>query len=298
MSASAPSPHGFVVTKGRSGRGYRPEQVEERAAQLSQSRDDAWERAARLTVLHKQMEAEAERLRTVVAQLAPQTYDTLGKRAQYLLELTEEEARAVRHTAQTEAQALTEAARAAGREVRESARAYADEVRGEAEERARRRETAGRAAADELRVAARQDVKEMRGEALAALREMRQRCEGVLADQAKEHAERAEAFERETAEREAAVDAWEAAGVTAAEERLSEAKRAFAEAREAARHGQEDAEATAAELLAQARAKEERVSRDTERVLREHGEAWDEVRAHMDHVRSSLAALTGRAPAE
>ncbi|MEU1024647.1 hypothetical protein ABZ366_21625, partial [Streptomyces sp. NPDC005904] len=71
-----------------------------------------------------------------------------------------------------------------------------------------------------------------------------------------------------------------------------------AETEEAARHGEEDAQARGAEIVAQARLREERIIRETERVLREHGERWDEVRAHMDHVRSSLAALTGRAPAE
>ncbi|MDH6498702.1 hypothetical protein M2156_004921 [Streptomyces sp. SAI-149] len=33
-------------------------------------------------------------------------------------------------------------------------------------------------------------------------------------------------------------------------------------------------------------------------MLREHGERWDEVQAQMDHVRSSLTALTGRAATE
>ncbi|WP_372343818.1 hypothetical protein [Streptomyces sp. KL116D] len=127
---------------------------------------------------------------------------------------------------------------------------------------------------------------------------MRRRCEGVLADQAKEHAERFDAFEREAAERAAAAEEREAAAVAAAEARLSEAKRAFAEAEEAARHGQEDADATAAELLAQARARDERVARRRSGCCGSTGRRWDEVRAHMDHVRSSLAALTGRAAAE
>ncbi|NEC65517.1 cellulose-binding protein, partial [Streptomyces sp. SID9727] len=72
------------------------------------------------------------------------------------------------------------------------------------------------------------------------------------------------------------------------------ARRARAEAEEAARHGQEDAEARAAELIARARVREERVVRETERVLRVHEEGREEVQAHMAHVRSSLAALTGR----
>lgn len=43
--------------------------------------------------------------------------------------------------------------------------------------------------------------------------------------------------------------------------------------------------------------KAERVERETERILREHEEGRDEIHAHMDHIRDSLAALTGRAGA-
>ncbi|MBK3647358.1 cellulose-binding protein, partial [Streptomyces sp. MBT33] len=55
----------------------------------------------------------------------------------------------------------------------------------------------------------------------------------------------------------------------------------------------EEARARAAEILAEARLQEERIARETERVLREHGERWDDVQAQMDFVRSSLTALTG-----
>ncbi|MGW6533759.1 cellulose-binding protein [Streptomyces venezuelae] len=294
-SGASSSPYGFVTVRGR---GYRPEQVEAYAAGLSQDRDGAWERAARLTVLAKDMEVEAEHLRDVVSRLAPQTYETLGERARQILALAEAEAAAVRESAAAEAQAATEDAEAGARELRESARAHAERVGADAEDRAGRRLQADRATADEIRISARQDVKAWRGEALAALREMRQRCEGLLAEQEKEQGERWEAAEREAAEREAASDAHYAERVAAAETRLSEAERAFAEAEESARHGQEDAEARGAEIVAEAVLCEERVTRETERILREHGERWDEVRAHMDHVRSSLATLTGRAPAE
>ncbi|MFD0418736.1 cellulose-binding protein [Streptomyces sp. NPDC127108] len=289
------SPHGFVAVRGR---GYRPGQVEVYADALSQDRDAAWERAARLTVLAKDMGAEAARMREVVARLAPQTYEALGQRAQYLLALTVEEAAAVRDAAAAAARATAEATAAGAAALAGAARAYADSVCGEAEERARRRLLADGATADEVRVAARTDVKQWRGEALAALRDMRQRTSGLLADLEKEHAERWEAAEREIAEREAEAEAHEASLVAAAEARLAEAERARAQADEAARHGQEDAEARAADVLARARMREERLGRETERVLREHGERWDEVRAHMDHVRSSLSALTGRGAQE
>ena len=116
----------------------------------------------------------------------------------------------------------------------------------------------------------------------------------MLANQEQEHTERWKAAERELAEAEAAQAAHHDALTEQAENRLAEARRALAEAEEAARHGQEDAEARAAELIAAARVREERVVRETERILREHEEGREEVQAHMAHVRNSLAALTGR----
>ena len=73
---TASSPYAAVATAAEEADAY--------VAALSQDRDDAWERAARLTVLAKEMEAEAAGLREVVSALAPQTYETLGSRAQYL----------------------------------------------------------------------------------------------------------------------------------------------------------------------------------------------------------------------
>ncbi|MFE0516507.1 hypothetical protein ACFW2E_43275, partial [Streptomyces sp. NPDC058964] len=90
------SPHGFETVRGR---GYRPEQVDAYAAALSRDRDAAWERAARLTVLAREMEAEAERLRETVAKLAPQTYEALGERARRVFQLVLEEAAETRESA-------------------------------------------------------------------------------------------------------------------------------------------------------------------------------------------------------
>jgi hypothetical protein len=295
MSSAPMSPHGFVAVRGR---GYRPEQVDGYAAALSRDRDAAWERAARLTVLAKDMEAEAERLREAVTRLAPQTYEELGERARRIFQLGEEEAEALRADARREGRSEVEEAEAAGREVREAAQAYADELRGEAEEWALQRLLGARAEADEVRVSARRDVKENRGQVLAVLREVRGRTEVLASEQEAEHTERWAEFERVAAERRAALEAHHLERAARAEESLALATRALAEVKESDRHRQEDAAARAAELLAEARLLEERIARETERVLREHGERWDDVRAHMDHVRSSLTSLTGRAPAE
>ncbi|MGG8406125.1 cellulose-binding protein, partial [Streptomyces sp. 12297] len=105
MSAAV-SPQGFVTVRGR---GYRPQEVDRRVAALSASRDEAWERAARLTVLAKRMEAEAAGLREAVAQLAPQTYDLLSERARRILGLAQEEAEELAFEARGDAAAALSA---------------------------------------------------------------------------------------------------------------------------------------------------------------------------------------------
>ncbi|MEV4049412.1 cellulose-binding protein, partial [Streptomyces sp. NPDC049744] len=158
MSGASASPHGFVTVRGRE-RGYRPEQVEAYAAALSEERDAAWERAARLTVLAREMEEDLGDLEEVVAHLAPQDYEVLGERARDLFRLGEEEAEAVRERARRAAEGLVVEARAYAAGVREAARAQADAVRAEADERAGQRLLAARAEADEARIEARREVK-------------------------------------------------------------------------------------------------------------------------------------------
>ncbi|MFJ4621402.1 cellulose-binding protein [Streptomyces sp. NPDC088812] len=291
MSSAKVSTPGFVTVLGR---GYRPKEVDTYTAALSAERDAAWERVARLTVLVKEMTVEVERLRETVPQLAPQTYDSLGERARRLFQLVQEEASGVREQARREAAEQVAQAEARAAAVRRSAREEAEELRTEAKEQARLRLIAARAEAHGIRVAARKKVKEFRGEALTGLRDVRQRTAGLLVEPKMAHAERMEAVEREEAERAAAFDAQHARSVARAEEALAEAEREFAEAEEASRRRQEEARARAAEILAEARVRKDRIARETERVLREHGERWDHVQAHMDSVRNNLSALTGR----
>ncbi|MFE0513116.1 hypothetical protein [Streptomyces sp. NPDC058964] len=104
--------------------------------------------------------------------------------------------------------------------------------------------------------------------------------------------------EREAVEQGAVFDARQAELVARAEAALYEATREVGEAEEAARRCQEEASERAAGILAEAEVRADRIARETERVLREHGERWDDVRAHMDHMRNSLTSLTGRAALE
>ncbi|MFJ5226950.1 cellulose-binding protein [Streptomyces sp. NPDC088400] len=295
MGAEPLSAHGFVSVRGR---GYRPEQVDLRVSVLCRQRDDLWERAARLTVLAKQMEGEAERLRERVAALVPQTYATLGPRAQRILAITVEEDEAVRAGARAECQALLDAAEATARRVHEAAVEQADAVRAEAEAHAQEVLDAARGVAEEQRIEARRGIKERRGEELVVLKEVRRRTQDVIDDLEQEQAERLAVMNREFADREAALEVEQAELAAYAEARLVDAQRVFSEAGERARRCQEDAQAKAAELGAQARARAEGMARETERVLGEHAEAREEMQAHMTRVQNSLVALTGRAAAE
>ncbi|MDX3645002.1 cellulose-binding protein [Streptomyces sp. MB09-02B] len=290
MSSAPTAPHDFEFDVVR--RGYRPDEVDAHAAALSRDRDAAWERAARLTVLAREMGTDLDLLRETVAGLRPQTYEALGGRARELFELGVAEGEAVREGGRDDARRIVADAEEAGQRLRGAAQAYADKVRGEAEERARQVLLAAQTEADELRIEARRVVKEGRGEALATLRETRERAEGMLTELQKEYDARVAGIEREVAEREAAFDAGLADRAARAEAELVAAERGFAEAEADVVRMGEEAEERAAEALAEARRREEWVARETERVLREHGERWDEVRAHMDCIRESLSALT------
>ena len=295
MSSTPISPHGFGAVRGR---GYCPEQVEVFAEALSLDRDAAWERAARLTVLAKDMEAEAALLQETVSQLSPQTYEALGEGARDLFRHVQEEAAAVRERARQEAQRLVEAAQAHASGVLDAAQAHAESVLADAEEHANTRLLAARAEADEIRIGARRALKEGRGEVLCVLREARQRATVKLAEQAQEFAERWDEVERAEAERAAAIDAREAGRMTRAEAELAEARREFMDAEEYAHRCQDEANARAAEILAAARLQEEQLARETEQVLQQHSEQSDEMQVQMDNVRNSLTALTGSASGE
>ncbi|MFF4491382.1 cellulose-binding protein [Streptomyces sp. NPDC001544] len=292
MRSAPVSPHGFVVVRGR---GYRPGQVDAFTEALSRDRDAAWERAARLTVLAKDMAVEVARLRETVARLAPQTYEALGEGARRLFQLGVEEAQAVRESARAAARDEVSEAQAYAESVRRAAAEYADTLVGDVEERARQRLLAAGAEADEIRIGTRRAVKEGRSEALAALREMRQRTSGMLTEQTREHAARWAALEQEEVERSAALDALHAERTVRAQAALAEAERQLEEARASVGPCLEEAHARAAEILAEARVREDAIARETEQVLREHGETWDAMQTQMDDVRSNLATWTGRA---
>ncbi|SHL98188.1 coiled-coil domain-containing protein [Actinacidiphila paucisporea] len=298
-SNTTASSTGFEQARGRS-HGYRPDQVDRFLEELSEDRDAAWERAARLTVLANEMEAECAALREQVGALPPDGFESLGPGAQELMRLVEEEAAAVRERAEVEAQYARDAAETARRTLQDEARAAASARLAAAEDQAERTLDEACSRAAEILGHARGEADTVRGEAGQTLDAMRQDVERSEAEADKERQERLDALEHELGEHDAGVDSRLADLLADAERRLDAAHKERAAAEEALRTQQDEAEERAASMLAQARSHEEQVRRESERLLREHEEHRDEIRSHLAHVRATLASLTGRGgpPAE
>ncbi|WP_236572780.1 cellulose-binding protein [Streptomyces sp. GS7] len=294
MSTSV-SPHGFETVRGR---GYRPEDVDRRVEGLSIDRDSCWERAARLTVLCHEMETEVAELRAYVAQLPEQTYEDLGDQARLILTTAESEAARLRSEADAAAERLRDDAAAFAQQTQTAADKASQRLRAEASEDARRIDETACDGASALVAGAVKDAEQLRSEASAGLVEMRRRTAQLLRDQEARQNEEWDGLERELTSLAAEMDLRVAELDAHGEAVVTERRRLTAETEESARHRQEDAEARAAELLAQARVDAERIERATERIVREHDEEREEVRTHMAHVRNSLAALTGKDPAD
>ncbi|GGN65142.1 hypothetical protein GCM10012285_67730 [Streptomyces kronopolitis] len=290
MSASV-SPHGFETVRGR---GYRPEDVDRRVEGLSVDRDSCWERAARLTVLANEMEAELTELRAQVAQLPPQTFESLGSEARLIFTTAQSEGARLRAGAEREARKLGDEAAAYSDEVRDAAERAGYALRTEAEEWGRRTEEASRGEAAELAVTAAQEAAELRDDAAEALAQVRARTAQLLCDQEKRQSQEWDAAGQDIAEQEAETDRLLIDLDARGKDARADAQRRYAEAEEEARHRQEDADGRAAGMLAQARAEVERIERATERIVAGHDAERAEVRVHMAHVRTSLAALTGK----
>ncbi|MQY16844.1 hypothetical protein SRB5_70470 [Streptomyces sp. RB5] len=283
---------------GPTGEGYRPDQVDEALHRLGEDRDSAWERAARLTVLAREMERELAGLTARMAEFGRQTYADLGDGAVTLFEMARAEADAVRAAGRAEADAVTDAASRAAALTHEAARAAAGEVLAEAEAHWRSVTGAAQAEADELLAAARTDAEAVTGEADRALAEVRRRAAATLADTEAKEAAAARADQGDLREREAAWERDLAGRTERAHHRVEAAQNAYAQAGRATAAKRQASEVRAAEIVAEAGVIAERVELDTERRLRAVGERCEAIRAHLDYVRTGLATITFRPPPE
>lgn len=289
--SSTQSPHGFSVVRGR---GYRPAQVDERVTALTRECAELREQDGRLAVLLRELSEETERLRGVVATLPEPTFEPLGERAQLILREAEAETAEIRRLAVADVAGLRAAAREDGQARCTRAEEAAESRRARVRARAKDTVRQARTRARELVAAARREAAETEELGRARLAEVRRRGAALLRNQQRDQRGRGEAFTRELARREAETQTSVTALAERGERTWAAARRAYAEAEEAARHQREDAEARAGELLAEAAVRAERTGRETERLLRRNEERGAELHEHLVRVQGTLAELTGR----
>ncbi|SCE00659.1 hypothetical protein GA0115236_13201, partial [Streptomyces sp. IgraMP-1] len=148
--------------------------------------------------------------------------------------------------------------------------------------------------AHQLLTDARAEAQAERAAAEAALDEARQLTARTLAGQERDLAAREAEAERELDERDTVARGHEGALDDHGDAVLAEARRRHAEAEETVRRTDQEAQTQAAELLQRAQATADRVATEAERLVRDHEEQREALRARMEHIRTALAALTGR----
>jgi hypothetical protein len=276
-------------------KGYDVDQVEQALAQLTASRDEAWQRLAALGDEMRGLERELMDVQAaqVVAEAAIPDFEVLSPRAAGLLVTAEEEAAAVRADAVEDSARLDGQARTDARRVRANAGQYADQVRAAADESQRRELERARNQAEALRGEADRDVRAAQEEAAAYADEVRRR-----ADQASSEAHTWLAGQQRTVEQEfeahdTKVVAWEEQVIAIGERKVSESERHLKAMRVKSDEIDADASTQAERLVEAARREATRIAEQSEREEAAFAERREHIQAQLDHIRETLVALTG-----
>ncbi|GAB2703393.1 hypothetical protein [Kitasatospora kifunensis] len=290
MSDAIPS-YGFTAAR----RGYAPEQVDRALVALTAQRDEAWQRLSWLGAQIRELEAVLEATRKAAAEAPEPDYGTLSEQAADLMAIADNEARQVREKAERFAEDTRDETYQAGQEQQAEAAAYATATRTEADLAARRTEERTRAEAEKLRGEADAEARSIRDTATAAAAQIR-----VAAAEAGEQAEatlaerRRDADERFAAE-EAAAAAEDAKISQAAERRLKEADQHRESILGLVKQIDTDAQAKADRLVEQARREADKIDTASAEERAEFDKRLETVQTHLDHIKGTLASLTGKA---
>ncbi|MCX4747105.1 hypothetical protein OG455_16525 [Kitasatospora sp. NBC_01287] len=290
MSDAIPS-YGFTAAR----KGYAPEQVDRALAALTGQRDHAWHRLSQLGAQIRELETALAAAREAAAQAPEPDYTTLSEQAGDLMAIAENEARQIREKSERSAEDTRDGAAEAGRRLQAEAAAFATATREDADQSARRTDERTRAEAEKLRAEADQDARTIRDTATADAARLR-----VEAAEAGERAEtrlaelRRDADERFAAE-DAAAAAEDAKVSLAAERRLKEAEQHRESVLGLIKQTDTDAQAKADQLIETARREAERTNVATAAERAEFDKRLETVQTHLDHIKGTLASLTGKA---
>ena len=288
-------------------RGYDPAQVDQRFHELAQAAGAARQEAAERTIqvskleaaqgqLRKEVERHIQRARTLedeqMKASAP-TYATLGERIGSILTLADTEAAEMRARAQADAANHHALADESAIATRADADRYASEMRSAADAEAARFMEDARRQADSVLDDADREAMARREEAEAVYERSRAKSASAAVD-----FETTLAARRDSSAREFAAD------VTAAEQQLATVRVQSEQTRIESEQAQQEASTRSAQqleqamthahsLVAEAKAKAERIRGDSERELAAATQRRDSINAQLSNVRQMLAALGG-----
>ncbi|MFJ6776348.1 hypothetical protein ACIQOV_36235 [Kitasatospora sp. NPDC091257] len=290
MSDAVPQ-YGFTQAR----RGYVPEQVDRALAALTAQRDEAWERLSVLGAGIRQMEARLADIRRTAEEAPEPDYQVLSEQAAGLAAMAENEARAVREKAERFAEDLRDEVYEAGQAADRAAKEYSTTTRTDADAAARRTEERTRAEAEGIRSDTDRESRSARDAATAYAAKVR-----VAAAEASEQAEAELAARRRKADEtfaaaQAAADAEDAEVSATAERKVKEAEQQRETVLNRIKQLETDAQAKADQLVEQARREAEKINAESEREQREFDTRLETVQQHLDHIKATLASLTGAA---
>ncbi|MFF2657705.1 hypothetical protein ACFVUH_10120 [Kitasatospora sp. NPDC058032] len=290
MSDAVPQ-YGFTVAR----RGYAPEQVDRALTALTAQRDEGWERLSVLGAGLREMERRLAEIQQAAADAPEPDYQVLSDEAAGLARMAENEARAVRDKAERFAEDLRDEVYEAGQALDRAAKEYAATTRTEADAAVRRTDERTRAEAETIRAETDREVRSVRDAATGHAAKVR-----VAAAEASERAEAKLAELRRKAdemfaEAQAEADAEDATVSATAERRVKEAEQFRETVLGQIKQSDAEAQARADQLVEQARREAERINAASDREQREYATRLETVQQHLDHIKATLASLTGAA---
>ncbi|RAJ36043.1 hypothetical protein K353_04780 [Kitasatospora sp. SolWspMP-SS2h] len=289
--SDAVSQYGFTPSR----RGYAPDQVDAAVTALSRARDEAWERLSVLGGGLREMEKRLADIQQAAEEAPDPDFGELSDQAAALLGIALNEADAIHAKAERAGEDARDAAHETGEAAARAAEEYAAKLREETDRFVRRTDERSRAEAERIRAEADAEARALVHAATGHAARVR-----VAAANASEQSEATLAERRRKADEdftaaEAAADAAVAKVTAAADARVKEAEQHREAMLAEARRLDTEAQAKADAALGAAREKAARIKAASEREQADFTKRLDKVQTHLDHIKGTLASLTGAA---
>ncbi|MGW4382511.1 hypothetical protein [Kitasatospora sp. NPDC004531] len=289
--SDAVSQYGFTVSR----RGYAPEQVEAAVTALSRERDEAWERLSVLGSGLREMEKRLADIRQTAEDAPDPDYSELSEQALILLRIAQNEAEAIHTKAKRAGEDARDGAHEAGEAAAKAAKEYAAKQREDADRFARSTDERSRAEAERIRAQADAEARAVVHAATGHAARVRVAAADASEQSEVTLAERRRKADEEFAAAEAEADAAVAKITAAAEAKVKDAEKHREAMLSEARRLDTQAQVKADAELAAAKEKAARIKLASEREQADFTKRLDKVQTHLDHIKGTLASLTGAA---